>query len=84
MICPPKKYDTDRDILGSDKARLARDAIIKDRQPHKPTMEDIERLVDAMVMAFEDMHTFGGQHYMTKYKDARAALMVAIRAYGEG
>lgn len=52
--------------------------------PPKPSLAEIERLVDAMVMAFEDMHTFGGQHYMTKYKDARAALMAAVKLYGEG
>lgn len=84
MICPPKKYDTDRDILGSDKARLARDAIIKDRQPHKPTMEDIERLADDHGAAVAMYDRYGTASDRNRMQERRAALMAAIRAYGEG
>lgn len=71
MICPLEGHECQCDIEGVWICPPC-----KVPAPPKPTMEYIERLVDAYGVAHFKTHGDVGE--------ARAALLAAIRAYGEG
>ena len=58
-------------------------SILEDNPPHKPTMAEIERLVDAHSEAAQDALAYGG-HFHNVHKTVRDALLAAIKLYGEG
>ena len=82
MICPQTKAEC-ATIYGCSAMGCREEKI----NPPKPTLAEIERLVDA----YAEKATFTPYAHPHDYKNAkadeaaaRAALMAAIRAYGEG